>query len=106
LAAGSQSQTLTINGSGFMSTSTLAYNGVAQAAVFVSPNQLTTSLTAIDLANTGDFSVVVTNPAPGGGTSSPEICDVVTGTPGTFTVSVNAASGPFSQNTTFALAVQ
>src|SRR5208283_1040578 len=107
LAAGSQSQTLTINGSGFMRTSTLTYNNVAQAAVFVSSEQLTTSLTAINLANTGDFSVVVTNPAPGGGASSPVNFDVVTGTPtGTFTVIVNAASGPAFQSGTFTLTVQ
>lgn len=107
LAAGSQSQTLTIHGSGFMNTSTLTYNSVAHAAVFVSSNQLTTSLSAADLANLGDFSVVVTNPAPGGGASSPATFDVVTGTPtGTFTVIVNAASGPFSQSATFTLTVQ
>lgn len=67
---GAAAQTLTINGTGFMSTSTVTYNGTAHTATFVSATQLTIPLTAADQATVGKYAVVVTNPAPGGGASS------------------------------------
>ena len=70
VTAGAAAQTLTINGTGFLSTSTVTYNGVAHAATFVSATQLTISLSASDQATGGNFPVVVTNPAPGGGASN------------------------------------
>jgi hypothetical protein len=69
LTAGSAAQTLTINGSNFVSASTVTYNGVAHVATFVNSSQLTIQLSAADLATAGSFAVVVTNPAPGGGSS-------------------------------------
>ena len=69
-SVGSTSQTLTINGSNFVSASTVTYNGLAHTALFVSASQLTISLTAADQAAGGSFPVVVTNPAPGGGPSN------------------------------------
>jgi hypothetical protein len=110
-AAGSQSQTLTINGTGFISSSSVTYNSTAHAATFVSASQLTISLSASDMAATGTYPVVVTNPAPGGGSSSPANFNVVTGTPvGSFTVTVTATSGTapnqLQHNTTFTLIVQ
>ena len=71
LAAGASSQTLTINGTGFLSTSTVTFNGVAHTPTYVSPSQLTISLTMADLATAGSYPVVVTNPAPSGGSSAP-----------------------------------
>jgi hypothetical protein len=106
-AAGSQSQRLTIDGSGFLCTSTVTYNGVAHTLMCPSANQLSISLNASDLANTGTFPVVVTNPAPGGGSSGSANFTVVTGTgTGKFPVTVTATSGTLSHNTTFALVVQ
>jgi hypothetical protein len=61
---------LTINGTGFIATSTVTYNAVAHAATFVSSTQLTIMLSASDQATAGSYSIVVTNPAPGGGTSN------------------------------------
>jgi hypothetical protein len=49
----------------------VTYNGVGHAATFVSSTQLTISLSATDQATAGSYAVVVTNPAPGGGASSP-----------------------------------
>jgi hypothetical protein len=106
-AAGSQSQTLTIAGSGFISGSTVTYNNVAHAATYSSASQLTISLTAADIAATGSFPVVVTNPTPGGGASSAVNFNVVTGTPtGTFNVTVSGTSGSLTHTTTFTLTVQ
>ena len=68
--AGSAAQVLTITGTGFISTSTGTFNGVAHAATFVSSTQLTIMLTASDQATAGSYPVVVTNPAPGGGPSN------------------------------------
>jgi hypothetical protein len=67
---GSAAQTLTINGTNFVAGSTLTYNGVAHTATFVSASQLTIQLSAGDQSAAGSFPVVVTNPAPGGGSSN------------------------------------
>lgn len=71
LTVGSAAQTLTINGANFLAASTVTYNGIAHAATYISSSQLTISLTASDLYALGSYPVVVTNPAPGGGGSSP-----------------------------------
>jgi hypothetical protein len=68
--AGSSPLTLTINGSGFIASSTVTFNGVSHAARFVNSGQLTITLAASDLAAAGSLAVVVSNPAPGGGSSN------------------------------------
>lgn len=68
---GSAAQPLTIHGSNFLNNSTVTYNGVAHAATYNSPSQLTISLSSSDLYAIGNYLVTVSNPAPGGGTSSP-----------------------------------
>jgi hypothetical protein len=70
-AVGATSQAVAINGTGFVSTSTVTYNGVAHTATYVNSTQLTISLSASDLATAGIYPVVVTTPAPGGGASTP-----------------------------------
>ena len=70
LAVGATPQILTINGAGFLSNSTVTYNGITHTPTFVSATELTISLTAADLDTAGSFPVVVTNPAPGGGSSN------------------------------------
>lgn len=67
--AGSPATTLTVSGSGFVSNSAVTYNGVAHAATFANSGQLTIQLSTTDLATAGTFQVIVTNPAPGGGSS-------------------------------------
>jgi hypothetical protein len=68
--AGAAAQTLTLTGTNFVSSSTVTYNGVGHAATYVSGTQLTISLSTADQATAGTYPVVVTNPGPGGGTSS------------------------------------
>src|SRR5271157_839709 len=68
--AGAAAQTLTINGTNFLSTSTVTYNGVAHTPTLVSSTKLTITLSTNDQAKAGTYGVVVTNPAPGGGTSN------------------------------------
>ncbi len=67
---GAAAETLTINGTGFVSTSTATYNSVAHTATYVSSAQLKITLSATDLVTAGTYPVVVTNPAPGGGASN------------------------------------
>ena len=68
MAAGALS--LTLNGSNFVSTSTVTYNGVAHPATYVSSSVLTITLSAADQATAGSYAIVVTNPVPGGGDST------------------------------------
>jgi len=68
--AGAAAQTLTINGTNFLSTSTVTYNAAPHAATFVSTTKLTIPLSANDQATEGNYPVVVTNPGPGGGASN------------------------------------
>jgi probable HAF family extracellular repeat protein len=86
--AGAAVQTLTINGRNFLSSSTVSYNGVAHVVSFVSSNQLTISLSASDQATAGSYPVIVTNPAPGGGSSLPAMF-VVSALQGSLSVTVS-----------------
>ncbi len=68
--AGGAALTLTVSGTNFISTSAVRWNGSDRPTTFVSSTQLTTPISANDVANAGSASVTVFNAAPGGGTSS------------------------------------
>jgi hypothetical protein len=68
--AGGAAFTLTVDGSNFISTSTVQWNGTNRTTSYVSATQLTASITTVDIATAGTANVTVVNPAPGGGTSS------------------------------------
>jgi len=70
LIVGAAATTVTVNGTGFMQTSTVQWNQNNRTATFVSSTQLQVGLTATDLAATGTGQVVVINPSPGGGASN------------------------------------
>ncbi len=70
VTAGSAGFTLTVNGSGFVSGSTVRVNGSNRTTTLVSATQLTVAIPASDLASAGTLSITVFNPAPGGGTSA------------------------------------
>jgi hypothetical protein len=69
---GGSGSTLTLNGSGFVSGSSVLFNGSSRATTFVSHTQLQAALTSSDVATAGTAQVVVTNPSPGGGASNPQ----------------------------------
>jgi hypothetical protein len=75
---GSAGFTLTVNGSGFVSGSTVSWNGTARATTFVSSSQLTATILAADVANAGTALVRVSSPAPGGGTSNFAMFEITT----------------------------
>ena len=68
--AGSGQLSLTVNGSNFLSTSVVQWNGSARQTTFVSGTQLTATITSADLAAPGTAQITVSNPSPGGGVSS------------------------------------
>jgi len=69
ITAGTGPLTLLVNGSGFVSASTVRWNGAARTTTFLSATQLTAAISAADVAAAGTAQITVATPAPGGGTS-------------------------------------
>ncbi len=67
--AGGDAFTLTVNGTNFISTSTVQWGGADRTTTYVSATQLTAAITAADIATGGTAAVTVFNPTPDGGTS-------------------------------------
>jgi hypothetical protein len=62
--------TLTVNGTGFVNSSVVDWNGSPRATTYGSATEITATINAADIAKAGSFKVTVVNPAPGGGTSA------------------------------------
>jgi len=69
-AVGGANFTLTVNGTNFISSSVVRFNGSNRTTTFVSATQLTAQIVATDIVNMGMFPITVSNPAPGGGVSN------------------------------------
>lgn len=67
VAPGGAGFTLTINGAGFNTTSTVRWNGSPRPTTFVSSSQLTVVISAADVATETTASITVANPGGGGG---------------------------------------
>jgi subtilisin family serine protease len=63
--------TLTVTGTGFVSASSVRWNGASRPTTFVSSTKLQAAIGAADIAAAGSTQVTVFNPGPAGGTSSP-----------------------------------
>lgn len=70
-AAGSSALTLTVNGSGFLNSSVVEVNGVAESTTFVSASQLTATVPASQLTNGAELAVAVLNGSLSSGTAAP-----------------------------------
>lgn len=100
--AGAPAFTLTVNGSGFVSTSVVRWNGSARTTTFVSGTQLRASILASDVAAGGTAQVSVLTAGPGGGTSgtltftiaAPSLMVNATTVVGGTAVTVTLANGP------------
>jgi hypothetical protein len=68
--AGSGAFALTVNGLGFINTTSVLWNSQARTVTSASPTQLLVAINSGDVAATGTASVAVSNPTPGGGSSS------------------------------------
>ncbi len=62
--------TLTVTGSNFVNGALVRWNGQERPTTVVSATQLTTLISASDLATAGNANVTVSNPLPGGGLSN------------------------------------
>jgi subtilase family serine protease len=106
VAAGSQFTNVTVNGTNFMSTSTMTLGG-AVSGWYVNSTQMAFSPSTSQVATVAQLPVVVTNPGPGGGPSNSVDFVVTTGTPtGNFNVTITATGAGFTHTTTLYLSVQ
>lgn len=62
---------LTVQGEGFVPGSQVTWNGISLFADYVGPTQLNVYVPASSIASAGTANIVVTNPPPGGGASTP-----------------------------------
>jgi len=69
VTAGAPGATVSLLGTGFVSTSVVLWNGAARPSLFVSNNRLDVELTAADLATARSATLRVTNVGPGGGSA-------------------------------------
>ena len=69
--AGSGSLTLTVNGTGFTSGTTVEVGGIADQTTYVSATQLTATVSAAQLATGGQLSVIVVNGSSSSGSGTP-----------------------------------
>jgi hypothetical protein len=67
---GHASFTLTVTGQNFISGSVVQVNGSARSTNVANGTQLTATITAADVVNSGQLAITIVNPAPGGGTSN------------------------------------
>ncbi|HEY1015524.1 MAG TPA: beta-propeller fold lactonase family protein [Herpetosiphonaceae bacterium] len=68
-AAGGEAFTLALEGTNFLATSQVLWNGAARPTTYVSATRLEVQIAAGDIAQPGAVAVTVANPAPGGGLS-------------------------------------
>jgi len=68
--AGGAAFTLTVNGTNFVSGAVVNFNGAPKTTTLVNATQITAAIAAPDVATAGQVNVTVTNPAPGGGTTT------------------------------------
>ena len=68
---GGSAFTLTVNGSNFVTSSVVHWNGSPRSTTVISANQLQASISGADVAAASLPTVTVVTPAPGGGRSAP-----------------------------------
>ena len=102
VAAGTEADTVFVDGTGFYAGSTVRFNGGIRSTTLVSPTRLRAIFVAGDLAVPSTYDVTVVNPAPGGGTSAALPFQVVATTP---TIVGLPATGGTAGRPGFSLAV-
>jgi hypothetical protein len=84
VTAGGAAFTLTVNGTNFVRSLAVQWNGSNRTTTFVSSTQLTASIPAGDIATIGSASITVFNPAPGGGVSNSQVFNILGAPSSTF----------------------
>jgi uncharacterized protein (DUF1800 family) len=87
---------ITLNGTGFVKTSVVTFGGTTLTTLYVSPTELEATGTATT-AQVGNVAVMVTNPDPGGATSTSVVAQVVSGN----STVTSAAAVRFLEQSTF-----
>ncbi len=90
---------LTVNGTSFLASSVVRWNGSDRTTTLVNATRLTALVPASDLATAGPAAITVFTPAPGGGTSAPPNLSVLNPAPtvsGISPSSVGVGSGSFT----------
>ena len=88
--AGDAGFTLTVNGSNFINSSVVKFNGADRTTTYISATQLSIGVTAADIANAGTAALTIVNPAPGGGTSNTLNLAINNPAPGSITLTPNS----------------
>lgn len=70
VTAGTSAFSLSVTGTGFVSSSVVHWNSAALSTTYSSSTSLSASVPAADIVTSGTASITVVNPSPGGGTSS------------------------------------
>jgi hypothetical protein len=83
---------ITVSGTGFVSTSTVMWNGTARTTTFVNATALQITPTAADLSGAGTAQITVVNGGPGGGTSSAATFNVNNPAPAVSGISPNSVT--------------
>jgi hypothetical protein len=91
IVSGSNQFTLTVNGTNFVSGSTVNWGGQALQTTYVSSNLLTATVTAADVSVAGSILITVLNPAGGGLSNS--VTFVVTQAGATTPPTINPSGG-------------
>lgn len=73
---GSSEFDMTVNGSNFISSSVVRFEGSNRSTTFVSSTELTATIPSSDVDTAGEFDITVFNPSPGGGESNAQTLTV------------------------------
>jgi len=84
---------ITINGNGFIPSSTVRYDNTPRTVTYISPTRLIVQLNEADIATSGRRYLTVVNDQPGGGFSNP--VPFMVNTPATLSTSVNYSNGSY-----------
>jgi YVTN family beta-propeller protein len=87
--------TLIVNGSNFVLTSVVQWNGSNRSTAFVSSSRVTAQIPAADIATAGAATITAFNPAPGGGSSNSATFHITTGAADPQSIAVDP-SGKFA----------
>ncbi|MGB6827183.1 MAG: FG-GAP-like repeat-containing protein [Terracidiphilus sp.] len=101
--AGDDAFTLTVNGAGFISGSTVYWGTTALTTQFVSAAQITALVPASEIASSGTDSITVESPMPGGGTSNTLQFEVDSSGSGSPSLTTNKATVTAGQSATYAV---
>ena len=101
VSAGSNALTLTVSGSGFLSTSVVQVNSISESTTFVSSTELTATVPASQLVSGADLTVVVSNGSLTSGSGTPVNLEVDNPAPAITSVSpTSEPAGTTSPNIT------